>query len=386
MKSAAQAAVPTEMEAQRRPEPVEERPQGETYQPLQPNLAKRPMENQRESPRLHVGIVPGEGTQLHYSALVRLFSDSGLFENLLPFVYGSPVLFSQAVEKSEWNDLKVLVHKNIQDIKGKRVQMLNPQEDSEETEDNGYLALQMGIQHLAEGHLRALVSLPCNEERIRQQHPDFKTQAIAVAEIFSGTPFRMLLARSMRFSFLTTAGRNDLAEYLSAQRVEQRLRALYAVLQSDFSITTPRIAVLGTDTQIHSDQQTELDKKVLTPVINNLFEKGMPVFGPYSAQDFFNKSGAQSFDAVLCMYKEQMELVFVHCPKEDCCYHTASLPVVHVEPVFGGNDVESAFRSVYRALCMAADIDAARQQYRKLTENPLGYHAVSYRRDGHEDN
>lgn len=391
MKGSAQTAVSQEPQAQR-PEPAPEQehapkevtPQPETSSPLQQNPSRRQTENQRESPRLHVGITPGDATPLHYAALARLFSDSSIFESLLPFVYGSPVLFTQAIEKFEGNDLNLQVQAHIQDIKGKRVQLINPQAGSEETEDNAYMALQMGIQHLGQGHLRALVSLPLNEENVRRLHADFKNQAVAVAEVFSGNPFRMLLARTMRLSFLTTASRPDMASYLTSQRIEQRLRALYEVLQSDFSITTPRIAVLSADTQNHS-QYTEIDKKVTTPLINNLFENGMPVFGPYPAKDFFNKPGAQAFDAVLCMYKEQMEQVFERYPKEDCCYYTASLPIVHVEPVFGGN-VESAFRSVFRALCMAADIDAARQQNRKLTEDPLGYHAVSYKRDAHEDN
>lgn len=400
MKGSAPAALPQEPE-ERRPEPapesVETRPQEETHH--RQNPAKRPTESQRENisipresqsmregPRLHIGITPGDATPLHYAALARLFSDSNIFENLLPFVYGSPVLFTQAIEKLERNDLNLQVQAHIQDIKGKRVQLINPQAGTEETEDNAYMALQMGIQHLGQGHLRALVSLPLNEENVRTLHADFKNQAVAVAEVFSGNPFRMLLARTMRLSFLTTASRPDMVSYLTTQRIEQRLRSLYSVLQSDFSVTTPRIAVLSADTQNLSTQTTEIDKKVITPLINNLFESGMPVFGPYPAKDFFNKPGAQAFDAVLCMYKEQMELVFEHCPKEDSCYYTASLPIVYVEPVFGGNNVESAFRSVYRALCMAADIDAARQQNRKLTENPLGYHAVSYKRDAHEDN
>ena len=334
-----------------------------------------------ESSRLRVGITPGDGSPLHYGALARLFSDNTIFDSVLPFVYGSAKGLLQAAEKTGREDLKVLTQRQIQDIKGRNVQVLEPQELSEEDGEDVLAPLQSGIRHLAVGHLNALVSLPLDEAKARQKHADFKNQAVAVAEVFSANPFRMLLARSMRLSFLTTANRPDMAAYLNAQRIEQRLRGLYAAIQSDFSITTPRIAVLSADAKGGS-----IDAEVIKPLVTSLFESGMPVFGPYSAKEFFVKPDRYAFDAVLCMYKEQMETVFDSCPKEDCCYYTAGLPIVHLEPIFGGTGPEDAFRSLFRAVCLAVDIDAARQQNGKLTENPLGYHAASYRRDGREDN
>ena len=345
-------------------------PQTEAPQPQEVPV-KRPS----ESSRLRVGITPGDGSSLNYGAMARLFFDNSIFDSVLPFVYGSPKDLLQAAEKAGREDLKVVAQQQIQDIKGRNVQVL--QTASEETED-ALLPLQAGIRHLAEGHLHALVSLPLDETKVRQKHADFKNQAVAVAEVFHANPFRMLLARSMRLNFLTTASRQDLATYLDTQRIEQRLRALYAVLQSDFSITTPRIAVLCADSPI--------DTNVLKPLVTRLFEEGIPVFGPYASKEFFVKPDRYAFDAVLCMYKEQMEKVFDACPKEDCCYYTAGLPIVHIETVFGSGNAEEAFRSLFRALCTAVDIVAARQQNAKLNENPLGYHAASYKRDGHEEN
>ena len=170
------------------------------------------------------------GIFLHYGALARLFSDNTIFDSVLPFVYGSAKGLLQAAEKTGREDLKVLTQRQIQDIKGRNVQVLEPQELSEEDGEDVLAPLQSGIRHLAEGHLNALVSLPLDEAKARQKHADFKNQAVAVAEVFSANPFRMLLARSMRLSFLTTANRPDMAAYLNAQRIEQRLRGLYAAI------------------------------------------------------------------------------------------------------------------------------------------------------------
>ena len=146
-----------------------------------------------ESSRLRVGITPGDGSPLHYGALTRLFSDNTIFDSVLPFVYGSAKGLLQAAEKTGREDLKVLTQRQIQDIKGRNVQVLEPQELSEEDGEDVLAPLQSGIRHLAEGHLNALVSLPLDEAKARQKHADFKNQAVAVAEVFSANPFRMLL-------------------------------------------------------------------------------------------------------------------------------------------------------------------------------------------------
>ena len=79
-----------------------------------------------------------------------------------------------------------------------------------------------------------------------------------------------------------------------------------------------------------------------------------------------------------------MNLCFSLYGKADSCYYTASLPVVHIEPVFEGLNAEESFRSLFRALCAAIDIDASRMLYRRLSENPLPC-AGSSRRDSHEE-
>lgn len=335
--------------------------------------------------RLRIGITPGDGTSLCYEAVARLFGDSGIFDGALPFLYGSAPLLAAAGEKIGLNEKSFLVQKQIQDIKGRRIQVFSAENASQEEENDTFLALQQAVSHMAEGHVRALVSLPVSEDKLRERHPEFKNQAMTVASAFVGNPFRMLLTRAMRLSFLTTVKREDAETYLSAQRVEQRILDLYAAIKSDFSITTPRIAVLGMEKDLRSGTNAEADVRILKPLVNRLFEKGIPVFGPYPAHAFFHAQERFSFDAVLCMYREQAECVFDTCPKEECCYYTASSPVLHLEPIWENFDAEKAFRSLFRAVCRAIDIDAARQQYRKLTENPLGYHIASSRREMREN-
>ena len=333
--------------------------------------------------RLRIGITPGEGLDFDYEVLARLFADTSAFETALPFVYGSARKLVDAARRVGLNEASPIVQRSILDVKGKRLQMVEPERSGDTSQRDIYAILQEVVSDLKGGHLRALVSLPLVESNVRQAHPEFKNQAVAVASAFPGNPFRMLLCGNLRLSFLTTVRREDSETYLSNQRIEQRIRDLYQTLQMDFSISTPRIAVLGMNKDLQSDRITLPGTQRIMPVVNNLFENGIPVFGPFPARAFFASQDIKAFDAVLCMYKEQMEMCIENRPREDMCYFTASLPVTHLEPMLIGNDLDVSFRALFRAVCLAMDMDAARQQNRLLAENPLGY---SVMRPGRRDN
>ena len=337
--------------------------------------------------RLRIGITPGDGGDFDYEVLARLFADTATYEtSALPFVYGSVKKVVEAARRMGLNDHGPLVQRNIQEIKGKRFQVLEPEMQEDAPERDIYVILQEVVGDLKNGNLRALVSLPVTEASVRQVHPEFKNQAVTVASVFPDNPFRMLLCGSLRLSFLTTVRREDSEAYLSNQRIEQRIRDLYRTLQMDFSITTPRIAVLGMNKDLQSDRITLPGTQRIIPVVHSLFESGMPVFGPFPARAFFASQDVQAFDAVLCMYKEQMEMCIEGRPLEDMCYFTASLPVVHIEPMAANGNLDTAFRGLFRAVCLAMDIDAARQQNRLLAENPLGYDSPrSGRREKEDD-
>ncbi len=336
--------------------------------------------------RLRIGITPGEGLDFDYEVLARLFADTSAFETALPFVYGSARKLVDAARRVGLNEANPIVQRSILDVKGKRLQMVEPERSGDASQRDIYAILQEVVSDLKGGHLRALVSLPLVESNVRQAHPEFKNQAVAVASAFPGNPFRMLLCGNLRLSFLTTVRREDSETYLSNQRIEQRIRDLYQTLQMDFSISTPRIAVLGMNKDLQSDRITLPGTQRVMPVVNNLFENGIPVFGPFPARAFFASQDIKAFDAVLCMYKEQMEMCIENRPREDMCYFTASLPVIHLEPMLIGNDLDVSFRALFRAVCLAMDMDAARQQNRLLAENPLGYSVMRPgRRDSKEE-
>src|SRR5690606_20237694 len=148
-------------------------------------------------------------------------------------------------------------------------------------------------------------------------------------------------------------------------------------LKMDFGIRRPKIALLGINP--HSgDHGTigEEDDKILKPVIQELFNKGTLVYGPYSADSFFGSNSYKNFDAILAAYHDQGLIPFKTLSFGKGVNYTAGLDKVRTSPDHGtayeiagkGQADESSFKE---AVFMAIQVFRHRMEYLELTKNPL---------------
>ena len=148
-------------------------------------------------------------------------------------------------------------------------------------------------------------------------------------------------------------------------------------LKMDFGIRRPKIAMLGINP--HSGDNGTIgqeDDKILKPAIQELFDKGDMVYGPYSADSFFGSNSHQNFDAILAAYHDQGLIPFKTLSFGKGVNFTAGLSKVRTSPDHGtayeiagqGKADESSFKE---AVFSAIQIYRNRKEYRELTSNPL---------------
>ena len=95
-------------------------------------------------------------------------------------------------------------------------------------------------------------------------------------------------------------------------------------LQRDFNISNPRIAVLA----FNATNQGEEEQEFIIPAIKTLTEKGVQVFGPYTAETFFGEGYYEAFDGVLAMYSDQALPTIKALATEGVVEFNANLPLV----------------------------------------------------------
>ena len=117
----------------------------------------------------------------------------------------------------------------------------------------------------------------------------------------------LMVANELRVAVVTGhIPLKDVAEQITKEAVEKKLRLFISTLQKDFAIRKPRIAVLGLNPHA-GDRGTLGDEEIeiINPVVKKLFDEGELVYGSYSSDGFFGSANLKNFDGILSMYHDQ---------------------------------------------------------------------------------
>ncbi|MBR1889039.1 MAG: 4-hydroxythreonine-4-phosphate dehydrogenase PdxA [Alloprevotella sp.] len=336
-----------------------------------------------------IGITHGDTNGVGYELIFKLFEQQELFSLLTPVVYGSAKVASYH-KKSMSLNLPFQIINDADKAQEGKLNFINCFDEDTKVEygkltaeagQAAYKSLQKATSDLKAGLIDALVTMPVNKGAIQQSgvpfvgHTEYLERELGEGEEH---PLMILLNDSMRIALVTThIPVSRIAESITPELVELKLRRLQYSLRHDFLIPMPRIAVLGLNPHngdngvCGSEEET-----ILKPVINKLIEEGKHIYGPFPADGFFGNGLFRQFDAVLAMYHDQGLAPFKALSPEGGVNFTAGLSYVRTSPGHGTAfdiagkgvaDISSAKASLYTAI----DILRNREFDTEAYENPL---------------
>ena len=109
------------------------------------------------------------------------------------------------------------------------------------------------------------------------------------------------------------------------------------------------------------------DYQIILPVVNNLFEKGHLVYGPYAADGFFGQQTHLKFDAVLAMYHDQGLPVLKYQSFGQAANITLGLPIIRTSVDHG-----TALDVAGTGLANAGSLEVAVQMASEMCSRVLG--------------
>jgi 4-hydroxythreonine-4-phosphate dehydrogenase len=160
----------------------------------------------------------------------------------------------------------------------------------------------------------------------------------------------------------------DIAQSLSKEKIESKLKLMDQSLRQDFGIQKPRIAVLGLNPHAGDGGLIgKEDDELIKPIVNEVKSKGKLVFGPFPADGFFASGNYRKYDGILSMYHDQGLVAFKALAFENGVNYTAGLPVVRTSPDHGtaytmAGKNQANETSMREALYRACEIFKARQE------------------------
>ena len=337
-----------------------------------------------EDRKIRVAITHGDTNGVGYEVILKTFSDPIMLELCTPIIYGSPKVAAYH-SNALGIEAPFTIIKNAKEARDGKLNMLAVIEDdvkvdlgiaTPESGEAAKVAIDKALDDYKAGLFDVLVTAPVSKNSIKgfNGHTNYIEHALNDGK----KGLTILTNDDLRVALVTNnVAIKDIAESITKQKIVEKATIFHQALRRDLRVSSPRIAVLalnprcGEDGVLGDEEQT-----IINPAIAELAEKGIQVFGPYAADDFFGRSAYYRFDGVLAMYHDQGQTPFKAVAYENGVRFTTGLELIRTAPAHGVNFAAAGKnmtdeQSLRNAIYVAIDVWCNRQNYDEPYENPL---------------
>jgi len=340
----------------------------------------------KEKGKIKLGISIGDFNGIGCEVALKTFQDPRMLDFCTPIIFASNKVISQQKSDLELNISFNGVRDASQAIDGK-INIVNVWKETpnvdygKATEEAGKYAiksLRAAVAALKNGKIDVLVTAPINKNNIQSEDFNFPGHTDFLAQELNGESLMFMVTDTLRIGLLTDhIAVKDVAQAITPALIRNKVETMEKSLKMDFGIRRPKIALLGINP--HSgDNGTigEEDDKILKPAIQELFDQGTLVYGPYSADSFFGSNSHNNFDAILAAYHDQGLIPFKTLSFGKGVNYTAGLEKIRTSPDHGtayeiagkGEADENSFKE---AVFTAIQVFKNREENIALNKNPL---------------
>ncbi len=340
------------------------------------------------SDKIKLGISIGDINGIGLEVILKTFVETKMLDYCTPIIYGHTKVASFHRKALHLNELMFNVINSPSDANPRKVNMINAWEEDVKVdlgvanETGGkyaLLSLQKATDDLLIGAIDALVTAPINKNNIQSANFAFPGHTEYLQERSGSDDVLMfLISENLRVGVVT--GHIPVLEVPAAitkEKIVKKIKLINESLKKDFWIEKPKIAILGLNP--HASDNGLLGKEeadIISPAIQEAFDKGIICFGPYSADGFFGNGTYKQFDAVLAMYHDQGLIPFKTIAFDTGVNYTAGLKFVRTSPDHGtGYDIAGKNiadpTSFMEAVFAAIHIVKRRKEQESLLKNQL---------------
>ena len=255
---------------------------------------------------------------------------------------------------------------------------LNPGVNDEKVGEYAIKSFVAATKALKEGLIDVLVTAPINKYNIQSEEFKFPGHTDYLDQELEGNALMLMVQDDLRVGLLTDhIPLSEVASHLTEELIKQKIETVKQSLIQDFSISKPKIAVLGLNPHCGDGGVigTE-DDLIIKPALKKIFEKGTLVFGPFAADGFFGSNQYEKYDAIIATYHDQGLIPFKTLSFGKGVNYTAGLNKIRTSPDHGtaydiaGKGVAD-YNSFKEAVYLAIDIYNSRNEYAEISQKPL---------------
>ena len=318
---------------------------------------------------LRLGLSHGDLNGIGYEIILKAFADARMLETITPVLYGQSKAFSYYKKNFGIDSVNYSLIRDVRQAFAKKFNIINivenelkiePGHATEVSTGMSVLSVKKAVEDLQNQYIDALVMAP-DSRVVAKSKRDFLLSFYKDVD-----PLRVLVSDTMRVGLATDdVPIGEALAQIDIRFIVGKLTTLSHALKTDFSINSPKIAVMGINP--HSGSTPIGDDDKVVKAIGDAQKKGIMAFGPFSASQLFVAGLWKKYDAVLAMHYEQGVLPYRMMSYDGWTCYWAGLPVVCTEPLHGpafeiANMNKAVPDSYRKAVYLAMDVANHRKE------------------------
>ena len=329
-----------------------------------------------KSKKINVGISIGDPNGIGIEVILKALSERSSNDNCTYIIYSS---YGLIVNQKKDLNIKSLPLKKIESFDEISNNSLNIKEVFTESKyefgmfdkhvsQNAIISFKEAVKDASDRNIDVLITSPIDKNLSFSKNFKYSGHTDYLRNYFNEDPIMLMVSKKLKVGLLTEhIALKDVVHNITVEKIIKKLKLLSQVLNKDFGILKPKIAVLSINPHVGDNGVigTE-DQKLLIPAINELNKNEDIIFGPFSADTFFCNSYIK-YDATLAVYHDQGLIPFKTISFGEGVNYSAGLSIIRTSPDHGtGFDIAgkniadpSSFR---HALDLALDIHEVRNK------------------------
>ncbi len=340
----------------------------------------------KKAENIIVGISIGDLNGIGSEVILKTFEDTRMLELCTPVIFANVKILSFIKKTFELTSIIHGIDRIDQVVTGK-INVLNVWPEGveikfgENDDKIGKYAIKSFVaatKALKEGQIDVLVTAPINKYNIQPENFNFPGHTDYLNQELEGNSLMFMIQDNLRVGLLTDhIPLNEVASHLTEELIVKKIETIKQSIIQDFSITKPKIAVLGLNPHCGDGGVIgKEDDEILIPALKKIFEKGTLVFGPFAADGFFGSNQYEKYDAIIATYHDQGLIPFKTLSFGNGVNYTAGLNKIRTSPDHGtAYDIagkgKANYNSFKEAVYLAIDVYNSRAQHAEISLKPL---------------
>ena len=300
----------------------------------------------KQKMKTRLGITIGDSNGIGIEIILKTFKDNRMLDFCTPVIFGSNEILSQHKKILQIHNVNFNIVRDLKNLKHNKINLLEVLKNKADVKigeknveggENAINSIDCAIDAYKKNKIDALVTAPINKSSIQKNKSDFIGHTEYLQNNFNGNSLMIMVSEVMKIACLTGhTSLSNVKNYISKENIIENLLILNNSLKKDFGKIKPKIAVLGLNP--HAGESGMLGNEeieIIVPAIDYTKDKGLLVFGPYSADSFFTTRNLSAFDGILAMYHDQGLIPFKTLAFDSGVNFTAGLDIIRTSPVHG---------------------------------------------------